>query len=47
MNCLGDGDERGNYNSFIEILEIEFIFNFILFILCLLRFGFRIFIYLY
>lgn len=73
MNCLGDGDERGNYNSFVEILEIEFIFKdnkyvgfylrimiycnlgFIvlifccefLFILCWLRFGFRIFIYLY
>lgn len=73
MNCSGDGDERGNYNSSTEILEIELIFKdnkhaglylrittycnsgsialtpcreFLL-ILCLLRFGFRTFIYLY
>lgn len=27
MNCSGDGDERGNYNSSTEILEIELIFK--------------------
>lgn len=27
MNCLGDSDEIGYYNGFIDNLDIKFIFN--------------------